>query len=124
MRNVVSKYHKVRMAAASNRSATPEVLLKAMEDPYAEVRRRAAKNPNATPEILLKALADKAFPVRMFAARNPKIRELDLSLEQWIELATSGLFDGTLSGKIMNIPSWVRNSEQYRSAMLLNKLAQ
>ena len=60
----------IRKNAASNPSATPEVLLKALDDSNGLVRRFASMNPNATPELLLKAMNDEDSYVRCSAAEN------------------------------------------------------
>jgi len=61
--------HKIAMEDDPN--ATPEVLMKAMEDMDPHVRWQAARHRNATPEVLMKAMEDKWLHVRWTAARHP-----------------------------------------------------
>jgi HEAT repeat protein len=63
----------VRKAAAWNENATPEVLLRALQNDDPGVRKAAAENRKATPEVLLKALAlegEENVYVRIAAALN------------------------------------------------------
>jgi hypothetical protein len=69
------KNYFVRIFAAGNGNATPEVLLKALAlegEENMHVRRAAALNGSATPEVLLKALQHEDPGVRWAAAENRK----------------------------------------------------
>ena len=63
--------NKINVQDVIDVNATPEVLMKALEDTDAHVRLCAAESPNATPEVLLKVLEDECWDIRLCAAQNP-----------------------------------------------------
>lgn len=67
LEDLKSPERNVRMDAARNPNASPEVLLIAMKDEYQYVRQVAAANSNATPQVLLIALKDNDYFVRRAA---------------------------------------------------------
>ena len=83
------------------------------------VRHGAALNSSATPEVLMVALEDEDMGVRRNAARNPNIKSLDLSTDKWLELVAEDFFEGYTK----NIPHHVKRDPRYKSIRLLSKLA-
>jgi len=70
--------NKINVQDVIDVNATPEVLMKALEDECWDIRFCAAQNPNATPELLMKALRDNDADVREAAestiSKNPLLQ--------------------------------------------------
>ena len=60
------KNKEITIKKVQDPSASPELLLKAMDSKFEGVRYFAARNPNSTPEILLRAI-DDSFSQKRFS---------------------------------------------------------